>query len=621
MKRRKPKIIKFFQYLLVILIILAVILIVGLGRSSAQFRSFYSHTLAAKASLEKAVSAISAKDLDSAAKHVQAAQADFSAAKQELDAVQSNWLVRHFYPLRHQVDELSYLDQAGLSLSSALGRGLNIVQPFRLILNSQSHQKFSELPIGDKTKIIDALKDSAGELEALQADLDEASNNLNKISKFSVLYPVYKQISDLKDKVENSREMLGALKPWLGLSPVLAGYPDASRFLLLFQNNDELRPTGGFLGVYGVLEMAGGELKTLVTEDTYHLDMPVKDSLTTTPPAVLKTYLKVDKWFLRDSNWSPDWPTAAKDIQFVYNTELSLLKQPQPKLDGVIAITPDLIADLIELTGPITVKGEVYNKDNFQKLLQYNVEVAYKEDNISSWDRKEIINDIVSELKTRLFNLPLGAAQGLVLLLEKNLEEKNILVYLNDPAYENQIANLDWAGKVKWTEGDYLMIVDANLGAFKSDAVMVKDISYSLDARQGDKAKLSLSYRHTGGFDWRTTRYRSYTRVYVPNGSQIIGIKGEENNTLNVYYDKNLDKNVFAFFLTVEPGKEKTIEIEYQLPKALQDKLKADNYSLLVQKQPGRRTNRLNIDLGFPTQSSHYTSDLTADRVFRVETN
>ena len=616
MAKKKSPIIRWLKYLLGLVIALIIVLILLLSSSVNQLKSFYSHTLSAKSNLETAVQALSSKNLEAAGASADKAELEFKAALTELESTHSNFLIKNSYFFRGQIDDLAALDQAGLSLSQAFGRGLSIVRPFQSALLDNQGKKFSEFPGNDKALILQSIKNSETEFANLQLDLDTAAVNLERIPKFSVLYPIHKQIEELRTKVEAGREVLLALRPWLRLSPVLAGYPEPSRFLLLLQNNDELRPTGGFLGTYGILELSGGEIKTLVTEDTYHLDMPVKDTLNTTPPLVLKTYLKVDKWFLRDSNWSPDWPTAAKDIQFVYKEELNLLKQADPGFSGVIGITPDLISDLIKLTGPITVKGQEYNQDNFQKLLQYNVEVAYKDENISSWDRKNIINDIIEELKDRLMAMPLSRVQDLVLLLERNLEQKNILVYFNNPIYQDQINDLSWAGRVKKVKGDYLMVVDANLAAFKSDAVMVKSINYSLKAKDEYKAKLMLHYRHTGGFDWRTTRYRSYTRVYVPSGSQIIGIKGEEAGTLNVYYDPNLDKNVFAFFLVVEPGKEKTIEIEYKLTNK---DLTADNYSLLVQKQPGRRTGQLTVDLDFKNQINKYTSDLLTDKVFDLK--
>lgn len=601
---------KFILWLLVGLIFLALIFI---GRSLSDFKLFYSHTAAAKTELESSLQALASQDLPLAQSLAVSAEENFSLALASLDSARDNLLTKNYSLINRQIDELVYLDKAGLALSRSLSKVLQVAKPFAPLLANNQKERFADLSAPEKAAVLAAVYQAGPEIIALRSDIDEAVDNLESIHRFGVLYPVYSDIEKIKEKARMAQEILDVVSPWLGLSPTLAGYPESSRFLLLLQNNDELRPTGGFLGTFGVLEIAGGEIKKLVTKDTYHLDMPTKDKLNTVPPAPLRTYLKVDKLFLRDSNWSPDWPTAARDIQFVYDKEMEILGYDNPGFTGVFAITPDLISDLIAMTGPITVKGETYNKDNFQKLLQYNVEIAYREDNISSWDRKEVINDIIAELQLRLEHLPLSKAQELAKLIGKNLAEKNILLYLNDPQKQSQISGQPWSGELTKTDSDYLMVVDANLGAFKSDAVMIKDIKYELEGRDKYKVKLSLSYRHTGGFDWRTTRYRSYSRVYVPRGAILNRIWGNEEDTLNVYDDPALDKTVFAFFMVVEPGQAKTIELEYELPERIAE---SGQYSLLVQKQPGRRTNSLSVDLDLAEGLRKFNSSLLIDRVF-----
>ncbi|MCX6797619.1 MAG: DUF4012 domain-containing protein [Candidatus Falkowbacteria bacterium] len=621
MKKALRRIIKILKYTLVVLLGLLFLLLLLLGRSFVQFKLFYNETLAGKNSLESALRFVEARNFNGAEAAVKEAETNFSGALDKLTPVRDNWLIKNSGLFNSQVDDLAYLDQSGLLLSQVLGRGLEIARPLNEILSATNNKNFSEYSPADKNKIIKTIYEAEPEIINLKTDLDAAALSLNKIPKFSVLYPVYPKIKDLKDKLKEGQDILDTATPLIRLTPVLMGYPDSSRFLLLLQNNDELRPSGGFLGTYGTLEVNSGEIKNLVTEDTYHLDMPVQDKLSLAPPAVLKKYLKVDKWFLRDANWSPDWPTSARTIQSIYKEELRLLNQPAPDFTGVVAITPDFIADLISLTGPITVKGQTYNKDNFQTLLQYNVEVAYKQDNISSWDRKEIINDIMLELKNRLFNLPLARSRDLLTLLNRNLERKNILVFFNDNNYENLITDLNWSGVVKKAPADYLMVVDANLAAFKSDSVMTKNIAYTVgssDSKSNLAAELKLFYRHNGGFDWRTTKYRSYTRVYVPKGSKLINISGEEDNTLNVYDDPDLDKTVIAFFMTVEPGAEKEIKINYELPEYIKNLAEAGNYALYIQKQPGRRTNQLTVNLNLRGSLSKYSTDLLTDQSFNL---
>ncbi|MDD2584276.1 MAG: DUF4012 domain-containing protein, partial [Bacteroidales bacterium] len=380
--------------------------------------------------------------------------------------------------------------------------------------------------------------------------------------------------------------------------PSLAGYPEPGNFLFIMQNNDELRPSGGFIGVYGLMETKNGTVNSLITRDSYHLDMPasISGKWNLQPPAALSKYLKVEKWYLRDANWSPDWPTSARNIQEIYHGEKAAISESSSPFRAIISLSPDFVAELLDITGPVMARGELYEKENFQELLQYSVEVSYSEQDISSWDRKDVINEIVYELKEKLTKISLDQFYSLLNIVTENIANRNIQIYFNDEYLQGLAKRLNASGEVRKNSGDYLMVVDANLGAFKSDAVVKKSLNYNLNLTNDlAQANLDLNYRHEGGFDWRTTRYRSYTRVYSPLGSKLksletFGLVKVEKESIISYEDKDLGKTVFAFFFTLEPGTAGGIAIEYELNTDLSNYLRNNPYSLLVQKQSGRRT-------------------------------
>ena len=164
------------------------------------------------------------------------------------------------------------------------------------------------------------------------------------------------------------------------------------------------------------------------------------------------------------------------------------------------------------------------------------------------------------------------------------------------------VYNLQADGVIKKTDKDYLLVVDANLAAFKTDSVIEKGIEYDVRGQnQGmAKAKLKLNYQHNGGFDWRTTRYRSYTRVFAPLGSKLVSLKAQDSanleaKSINSYDDLALNKTVFGFFFSLEPGSKGAIVLEYDLPENINRDLQSKNYELIIQKQAGRRTNALRV--------------------------
>jgi len=405
--------------------------------------------------------------------------------------------------------------------------------------------------------------------------------------------------------------------------------------LVLLQNNDELRPTGGFLGTYGILEIKDGDISRFDTHDIYHLDMPVKDKINVIPPEPLKKYLEADRWFMRDSNWSPDWPTAASEIKRFYKKEDRLLP-PENQINnfsgefsGIVAITPKFVTDLLAIAGPVFVSGEEYNKDNFQRLLQYKVEADYIQLGIPSWQRKEVIGELVKELKIKLFDLPFSSWRQILARFEENILEKDILIYLKDELAQKLVKDLGGAGEVKEIDGDYLMAVDANLAALKTDAVINRNISYELEQRAGGLlAKLKISYAHNGGFDWRTTRYRTYTRVYIPAGAKLTRVKinNEDKNVDEVDIASKFNKTVFGAFVSIEPGKIGSLYFEYKLPVNLEKLVENGNYSLYVQKQPGNNVENLAVDLKFKNKVKSYnpvgfSAERESDEGIRWETD
>ncbi len=597
-------IVKLIKYLFLAAIVAVIALIIIIFSSYKDLKAAGASALAGKTSLEQSVAAIQNKNWDLALKTSTEADIQINQALSNLGQVKEKPAFSRITVLNNQVNDLEYLLKTASIISRSINHAVPIAQKFNRLYSGQAGHDFSTLSTNEKAEFFQLIYESEPEINGLKANLDLALLNINKIKRIGILWPVYNQISDIKQEIEKASALMSEATPLLKLLPALAGYPKASDFLIIMQNNDELRPSGGFIGVFGLLQSQNGEIVSLKTFDSYHLDMPAVGKWHMDPPAPIGKYMKVENWYLRDANWSPDWPTSAQKIQEIFYGESKAIEQSTPNLSGVIGITPDFVSDLLRLVGPITVRGETYTPDNLQELLQYNVEVAYKEQDISSWDRKQVINDLLEELKTRLFSLETKRLGELLTIFSNNAKSKNIQIYFNEERWQNLTEDLNVDGAIKKTAGDYVMVVDANLAAFKSDSVVKKEIEYKINNNKDNQAtaSLSLTYRHEGGFDWRTTRYRSYTRVYAPIGSKLIVIKAQdkanlESESISSYDDAGLGKTVFGFFFSVEPGTRGIINLEYALPENINTALKNNNYQLFVQKQAGRRTENLKVNI------------------------
>lgn len=215
----------------------------------------------------------------------------------------------------------------------------------------------------------------------------------------------------------------------------------------------------------------------------------------------------------------------------------------------------------------------------------------------------------------RIQNLPLGKLADIWAAVKTSLKEKDILMFHRNEIYQAHIVKYWGGGTIDTQDGDYLMVVDANLGSLKTDPVIKRDILYKVAKQEGKfVASVEITYTHTGNFDPRITRYRTYTRVYVPKGAKLISSKGVMDTDRSdaageVTVADEFGKTYFGGFISIEPGKTGVLKFEYVLPETIETSLRENHYELMVQKQPGTNpTISLSADFGEKIES--FSSEL-----------
>lgn len=373
----------------------------------------------------------------------------------------------------------------------------------------------------------------------------------------------------------------------------LLGFEEKRDYLVLFLNNTEMRPGGGFIGVYGVFEVENAKPSIIEMQGTERLDAGKKHNLE--PPAPIKKYLKLERWYFRDSNWSPDFVESSKKVLELYSLEEG---KNAEEIDGVLAFTPNLISEILKITGPLEVEGIVFNSDNFVEKLEYEVEYGFKDRGLDFTGRKDIIkslyNELIKSFKKNVFSKWKEYLDVFTLMAE----EKQIVYYDKDPAIMEIARTKKVTGEVLETSNDYLLWVDANLGALKTDVALERELIYKIyKNEQGDYvARASMKYNHIGQFDWRISRYLDYTRVFVPAGSKLLG---QSKELSDISSGEELGKAWFGGFFTLEPGENKTYYFEYLLPARITKQIEDGLYTLSVQKQIGLPHAKLTLDLDF----------------------
>ncbi len=484
---------------------------------------------------------------------------------------------------------------------------------------------FRDLTQEQKRNMLAAVATTAPKLEAAVPAIDAATAALAAVKLEDLGAPLNisfaslrNQLSKVHDQLVQARQSIVTIAPITKLLPNLVGYPTPKHYVIFLANNTELRPAGGFLGVVGTATVADAELTNLSLRDVYAYDATVFDQPRPPVPVPMTRFLGVRQWFLRDANWSPDFIESAKTMeQFFKEEAIGLPDGNVPKIDGIIMFDPEIAADILKITGPITVDNVTFNSDNLVDQLEFQVEVEiYNREDYDPNNRKQAVADLAVEMIKRLESMSFDQLQQVAESVNNNLAESHLVMRFADPELQALALSKDWAGKMKPAYLDYLSVIDANLGALKTDAVMSRTIDYTVrpDGNGGLDAYAKLTYTNNGTFDYKTTRYQTYTRIYVPAGSELVSIDGALDPTVDTYDE--LGRRAFGAFLKVEPGQTKSMTFHYKLPAKVVSTVANGLYRLDVEKQIGSNETKLNLnlDLGRPGLKKQFSTNLRLDQ-------
>ncbi|MEK7549692.1 MAG: DUF4012 domain-containing protein [Patescibacteria group bacterium] len=421
-----------------------------------------------------------------------------------------------------------------------------------------------------------------------------AAGGLNLFQKVSKLLPISQDTKKEIAVIDNL------------VSELTAKNDRTWTFLVMLQNNYELRPGGGFLGQYAIIKVKNGEVISSFVEDANLLDQRINAKIA--PPYPLTRKMQLKKWKFRDSNFSPDFPTNAAKAEYFYK-----LSGGREQFDAVIAVNADVFDHVLALTGPITPAGysTTFTSEGGALKLEEAVEKAYLGENVSAeakQNRKAIMKKLAAEIIPRIATV--SNAPKVAELTLNELREKNVMMHFKDEKLQSMIESVHWDGSVvteNW-DGDYLMLVDANLGALKTDYYIKRSIDYTVDFT-GEKpiATVVQTYKNTAPYgDWRTSDYHTYLRAFVPKGSKYL-----ERFMINaVLTNEEFNKTYFGGFVDVEIGQSDVhTTLKYELP----DTIKAENYKLLIQKQSGVGTIPVNVHIKTKTGDFNQEFELKKD--------
>lgn len=413
-------------------------------------------------------------------------------------------------------------------------------------------------------------------------------------------------------------------------------------YFILFQNNMELRPTGGFIGSYGLVTIQNGKILDFKIEDVYTADGQLRGHVE--PPLPIKKYLSQPHFFLRDSNFDPDFAASAARAAWFLEKEMGT------EVDGVIGINLFFIEKLLRVTGGLRLpdfNNEEITADNFfQKAHTFTQGNFFP----GSTQKKDFLRSLATALLTKL-----GSGKEIIWFeilpkIKESLEEKNIILTSSDESLQKIIEEKGFGGRMtdiacvsddKSCYPDYLSVIEANLGVNKVNYFINKSVTVEkkISSSREILSLITLSYENSATNEIYTdATYVNYLRVYVPAGSMLQSVTlnnmpiAQNDLTVEGY---GSDKTVFGFLVRITSGSKGTVKITYTLPHRIE--MNDSSYQLFFQKQGGDKTSPLVLSMLFPknwkfapsnfkSTSSHegeiyYTTATSVDRIFAVDVN
>lgn len=497
----------------------------GLGRGWGVLASARGQAGEAVQELLTARAALAESDFSQSEASFADAATLLSATRQELDgALASARQVIEVLDVSGTVRSGDRLLLAGETLAQAgqhISRGLSGLLSAQLI-EGEDKQDVPALTL------VTAIETSRSEFTAALEELSQAETDISLVHSSFLPRDAAQAAVQLQNGIPRAKTFLSQFLKQSDMLLTVLGKERARDYLLLFANNHELRPVGGFLGSVGLVHVDRGAAEQVDVDTVYDGDGQLKEFIA--PPEPLRPI--VNRWYLRDSNWFVDFEVSAQKAAQFFE------KEGGPTVDGVILLTPNVISDLLRLSGPVEMPayGLTVTADNFTEVTQREVTYDY---NRGLNRPKQFLADLTPVLLNRMMSLSGGEGLQVLSAFTNSLAKKDLLMFFRDSELQQRVEELGWAGKIPADRPGLVYVNNANIGGHKSDQFIEQEIDLRLDVADDGTVEAVLTVRrtHNGPSEGKNYPFLPgenpaqkdniiFQRVLVSAGAQLLEAQG-----------------------------------------------------------------------------------------------
>ncbi len=488
-------------------------------------------------------------------------------------------------PIAHSYyqDGIHGLNAADAGISAAL-KAESAVEPYADVLGFKGQGTFAGGTTEDRLKVVLAtLQKVTPQLDTIGADLETVKTELAFIDENR--YPDSVKGVPLKSYVVQAHEFsagaadaLTEFRPVFEQLPSIAGANGRKKYFILFQNDNELRPTGGFLTAYSIIYVENGKVTPDKSDDIYELDKKFTQKLPI-PPELGKYLTTESKWNLRDMNIYPDF----KQSMDTFSTYYKQLPSEAKDIDGIIAVDTHVLTDLVRVLGPVEVPGfgtftaEKSPSCDCPQIIGALSEITDRPTPYARTDRKGILGPMMRNILTKAYGAPKTEWPTLFETGWQNIQSRHVQFYFFDQNAQAAAEVAGAAGRLSLDPKaqDFLAVIDANLGGAKSNLYVSSDITQEVSEPKDGviTKKVTLTYKnnHKGsncnleaGLLCLNSTMPDWNRLYLPKGAKLISSEGYKPGT--VKQDIIGDFSVIDGEFTLQPMSQAKIIVQYTVP-------------------------------------------------------
>lgn len=432
---------------------------------------------------------------------------------------------------------------------------------------------------------------SGSHLEPALGALSDVGRRTAGMSTDGLVSPLANAVDELKKLVGTYQGVFDAAPSVQQLAHYL--FSQQHRFVLISQNNAELRPVGGFSGTYGLVGIGPDGFQLEKYQGIYRLpDAKVK--LPAPEGATMTKRLQ-----FRDANWWIDLPTSAQVMLQLWDSS------KQPNVDGIIAIDVVTLRELLTVFGPVTLPGtnEVLDKDNATKRLTEFIE--FDRAHYGKVAKAEALVPMVESMLKNIETVKTSQLKPLLQVMSDLAAEKHIQLYARDQVAQSAIVGLGIGGAIAPPEDttDLLVASSAVVCATKTNLGVSRTMDYAvaLNADGSATSKLALGFTKTSELyeGLHIQYYCDYLRVYRAPDTALTDAKSSGG-----FVNRPEDgRPVFAQYFRLQPGTHVTQHLDTTVAKAMTVAVdgRSAHYRLLLVRQADLADTALTLKVAAPS--------------------